>query len=264
VSRLDMGVLTTGGVAPIAMSRFGQTQLAAELGGTGNVPYAPHAVDTTKYAPMDDRTAYRKELGVDDLFVVGICAANKDGIRKAFPEQFRAFAQFHQKHQDSVLLVHSTMRNVSGLNLMELANDMDIVGAVRFTDQYVLDSGLMDTGMMRHWYSTLDVLSLCSWAEGFGVPLIEAQACGTPVVTTDGSAMTELVGPGWLVEADDVWNPLHRASWRRPRVKGIANAYTAAYNAGVNTRRERAREFALRYDVNTVFETYWEPILKEL
>jgi glycosyltransferase involved in cell wall biosynthesis len=267
VGRRDMGALSSTGMVPIAMSRHGQSHLAVELGGTGDVPYAPHAVDIDAYAPMVDRVAYREELGVADDFVVGICAANKDNMRKGWPEQFRGFANFHARHPHSVLLVHSTARNLAGLDLYELAADMGISSAVRFTENYVVDSGLMGTDMMRRWYSALDVLSLCSYAEGFGVPLIESQACGTPVVTADSSAMTELVGPGWLVGADEFWNPLHRAWWRRPRIAEITKAYGAAYREtapAMQSRRERAREFALGYATTTVFDGYWRPILKEM
>lgn len=271
-SRRDLAALAASGATPIAMSRFGEAQLAAALteDASQSPLYAPHAIDTDAFAPMPDRLDFRREMELHDKFVIGINAANKDATRKAFPEQFAAFARHRERHPDSVLLVHSTARNVGGWDLYELAEDMQIGDATRFTEQYVLDSGLMDTEMMRRWYSALDVLSLCSYAEGFGIPLIEAQACGTPVVTTNGSAMTELVGPGWLAGADPFWNPVHRAWWQRPRVTEITKAYGQAYRADMGEepersgRRARARQFAVGYDADTVFENHWEPILKEL
>ena len=38
---------------------------------------------------------------------------------------------------------------------------------------------------MAGWYRSLDVLSACSYGEGFGLPILEAQACGSPAIVTD-------------------------------------------------------------------------------
>jgi glycosyltransferase involved in cell wall biosynthesis len=259
LSHGDRTTLHASAAIPIAMSKFGLHTIGADM----PVGYAPHSVDTATFTPMDDRTAFRQELGIDEAFVIGVNAANRDTTRKAFSEQFAAFAQFRARHPDSVMLVHSTPRNTAGLDLAQLAYDHDVLKHVQFSDQYQQDAGLVTDEMMRRWYGACDVLSLCSYAEGFGVPLIEAQACGTPVITSNGSAMTELVGPGWLVETEPFWNPLHRAWWRRPRIDSIVRAYANAYKWVDGNRRERARQFALAYDTSTVFEEHWMPILKE-
>ena len=53
-------------------------------------------------------------------------------------------------------------------------------------------------------YSSASVLAFPSRYEGFGFPLIEAMACGTPVVAAAGTSVSELVaGAGRLVPADD-------------------------------------------------------------
>jgi len=44
------------------------------------------------------------------------------------------------------------------------------------------------------WYAGADVLAYPSLSEGFGLPALEAMACGTPVVTSDCSALPEVVG----------------------------------------------------------------------
>ena len=44
-------------------------------------------------------------------------------------------------------------------------------------------------------YRGADALLFPSWIEGFGLPLLEAMACGTPVVTSGRSAMAEVAGP---------------------------------------------------------------------
>jgi glycosyltransferase involved in cell wall biosynthesis len=44
-------------------------------------------------------------------------------------------------------------------------------------------------------YRRADALLFPSWLEGFGLPLLESMACGTPVVTSGQSAMPEVCGP---------------------------------------------------------------------
>ena len=126
--------------------------------------------------------------------------------------------------------------------------------------------GLIDEAAMATWYNGLDVLSLCSFGEGFGLPLIEAQACGVPVITTDASATNELCGAGWLVSATDFWTNGHASWWRRPDVADIDTAYEAAWEAKQDGKLPKleAQQFGELFDADRVFDTYWKPALKEL
>ena len=102
------------------------------------------------------------------------------------------------------------------LDLQRLAARLGIEDSVRFTDQYAQVSGLMRPAHMAEWYNILDVFSNCAYGEGFGIPIIEAAACGVPAVVTDCSAMSELKGPGWSVQGEPFWNPVHEAWWVKP------------------------------------------------
>lgn len=265
LGRPDQSVLQMSGATPIAMSQFGLDNL--RRAGFHNTMYAPHAVDMKIFRPPADRTELRRELGVDDRFVVGICSANRDVTRKAFPEQFAAFAAFHKRNPDSLLMVHTIPQGRGGLDLIQLARDMEIDRAVLFSDPYGQLVGLMEPFMMADWFGHLDVLSNCTYAEGFGIPIIEAQACGTPVISTDASAMTEITR-FHLVRGHPYWNPVHQAWWNRPDVTAIENAYQRAYDrkgtGALNTDRKRALEFVAGYDADTVARLYWGPLLETL
>jgi glycosyltransferase involved in cell wall biosynthesis len=265
LGRPDQRALDNLGAFPIAMSRFGRDNLREA--GYPDTAYVPHAVDTSVFRPQPDRDAFRAELGIADRFVIGICSANRDAIRKSWPEQFRAFAKFRNHHDDALLLVHATVTSPQGLNLAELAYDMGIASDVMFSDQYAQVAGIMPDEMMAGWFGTLDVLSQCSAAEAFGIPSIEAQATGTPVIVTKGSAQTELCGSGWLVSGQEFWNPIHRAWWVRPNVDSIVRSYEKAYNDSDQKRamrREDARTFALAYDVDRVTQENWVPTIAKL
>ena len=47
------------------------------------------------------------------------------------------------------------------------------------------------------------VLCLPSWFEGFGLPALEAIACGVPVVVSDRGALPEVVGDAGLIVSPD-------------------------------------------------------------
>lgn len=253
----------TGG-RPVAFSRHGE-QLLADAGF--DPLYVPHSIDTACFRPSPDREPMRDQLGLADRFVVGINAANNDKSRKGFPEQLQAFARLAARHDDAVLVIHARRDNdaCGGLDLRPLlrACGLEEGEQVRFAGQYGLQAGLYSDTDMAAWYSCLDVLSACSWAEGCGLPLLEAQACGVPVVTTRASAMTEHCGPGWLVYGERFWNYRHEAWWIKPSVATIARCYEQAYE-GAGRLRGRARQFASAFDVAAVVRDYWAPALAEL
>lgn len=262
LGRPDADALNATGARPVAMSRFGQRQLE---GAGFPALYAPHVVDTKVFCPAADRGALRRELGLDEFFVVGMCAANTDALRKAWPEQFEAFRLFSKHRPEARLMVHSVARSAAGFALDQLAHDMDIADKVLFSDQYAQLAGLMDSSIMADWYRCLDVLLACSMAEGFGLPLIEAQACGTPVITTSGSAMTENSVPGSVVSAEPFWNPVHRAWWARPSIEEIMFQLEDAYERKVLELvgpSERAVSFAQHFDADKVVPEFWGPILE--
>jgi glycosyltransferase involved in cell wall biosynthesis len=263
LSSMDMMCLQVSGARPVAMSEFGQLELAQ----AGYTPlYVPHGIHPAFLGDLPSREEARARLGLGGEFVIGMNAANKDAFRKGSGEQFWAFAKFHAKHPDSVLLVHGADHDKGAIDLRALAKSLAITDAVRFPDPYLYRTGQIGVSDMAAWYAALDLYSGCSWAEGFGIPVVEAQACGVPVVVTDGSAMGELCGAGWLVGAEPVWNPMHNAWWRKPLTDGIYKVYEVAYLRGkaYHARRAKAREFAQRYEAGLVAQQYWKPALEAL
>lgn len=256
----DRAQLEQSGAATIAMSRHGEKMLR----DAGLQPfYIPHGIDTSVFAPMINREELRKEIGVDDYFIVGINAANKDPFRKGMAEQLAAFARFHKRRPDSMLMVHGLTQDQNSVDLAAVIRDLDIVNAVRFVDQYHFYTGQLTQEHLSTWYNVLDVYSMCSYGEGFGLTAVEAMACGTPVVANTGSTMPEVCGVGWLTDSQSFWNPTHRAKWRVPSIQSIYESYESAY-ANASKLRNTARAFALSYDQNFVMANYWKPTLEKI
>lgn len=269
-SMLDQQTLPMFGAYPVSVSQYGTERIRALGYSTEEYPssYVPHAVDTSVYKPPQDRKAAREELGTPGEFVIGLMAANSDGLRKNFQGQLAAFQRFSRRHKDAVLAMFTVADSPNGLPLVQMVSDMGISEKVVFMPTYEQVGGMAPEEMVAAWYGSLDVLSLCSYAEGFGVPLIEAQACGTPVVATDGSAMSELARPaGWTVKGQRFWNITHRAWWVQPDEDAICQAWEKAYQDGAAANAERsarAVSFASRYSVERVRDEHWVPFMKRM
>lgn len=63
-------------------------------------------------------------------------------------------------------------------------------------------------------YNAADVFALPSLYEGFGLPVLEALACGTPVVTSDVSSLPEVAGDAALLVSPDDVAGISEALWR--------------------------------------------------
>jgi glycosyltransferase involved in cell wall biosynthesis len=251
---------------PIVYSRHAEK--AATDAGL-DVRYVPHGVDTNVYSPMPQDEA-RKKLGLPaDAFVIGIVAANK-GVpsRKALPTQLEAFARFYERHPEAILYLHTHLgTEMEGLDVAKLIEGVGIPGsAVRVCDQYRNIMGYADT-VMAALYSAMDVLSSVTMGEGFGVPIIEAQACGTPVIVGGWTAMPELVGSGLVVPPEDaerMFTPMGAYQYL-PRIEAVLDSYEQAYAVRGDERvRTEARDFALQYDADTVTQDYWKPVLAKI
>ena len=247
---------------PIAYSRFGVQKLRE----AGYQPlYVPHSVDRSVYKPLD-RAESRKALGFKESeFVVGLVAANKGApSRKAFDQQIRAFAEFQRRHKDAVLYLHTDMLGMQGENLRRIIELAGLPkGAVVEVPSYRYARGFIPWQWMAQAYNTFDVLLHATRGEGFGLTIIEAQACGCPVIVTDFSAMPELVtdGLGWKVGFSDKF--FSQDSYQvTPSVPEIVDALEAAYQRrGDEDLRAAVAKTMDAYDADHVAETYWKPVL---
>lgn len=252
-------------VTPIAMSKYGQTII--ENSGIESL-YIPHAIESV-FKPMKRHkgTTGRDFIGIDeDKFVVGMNAANK-GVspnRKAFGENILAFSMFAQKHDDVVLYLHTdSLGALGGIKLEHLLQSCGVPAEkYKFVDRYVYASGI-DQQTLATIYTAMDVLLATSYGEGFGIPTMEAQACGTPVIVSDFAASAELVGDGWKVEGQPLWDAPQSAWFHMPSVPAIVDALEQAYQRG-RGRSQKAQDFAKAYNADTVFEEHWKPALTVL
>jgi len=254
-------------VTPVTMSEHGQRMLEAR--GIKST-YAPHSVDTKVFLPTHDIMGEptRQFMGLtDDHFLVSIVAANKaNGLvhRKALAEQILAFSIFKRSHEDAKLYLHMEPTPVfGGFNIPAL---LAACGLTK-EDVIVADSTTLRVGYTQEQlaalYTTADVVLNATMGEGFGVASIEAQACGTRIVTSNWTASQDLAGPdSFLCDGQPFWNEPQAAWWNVPLVDSLVNALELAYQSPRGVSLE-AVKFAKQFDVEKVWSKYWMPFLKD-
>lgn len=264
--------LSKENVLPIAMSKFGFDQLR-RVGITCD--YIPHAIDTSLMKPTSHyytsagAKSGREIINVSrDAFVVGIVNANKGTapVRKAFAEQILAFSIFAADKPDAVLYLHTERFGAYGgialnaiIEAVGLREDQYV-----FVNQYQNMIGIPDEAMSVI-YSALNVLLAPTLGEGFGITVIEAQACGVPVIVSDFSAQPELVGDGWKIPGQPLWDAAQNAWFQIPNIEAIVNALNESYERKNEKTSKVAREFVVNnYDADTVYKNMWCPLFEEL
>lgn len=198
----------------IAISQFGVEQLGALL-PKDSIHYVPHGIDPAIYfRNPQSREAGRQELGIPPEQFIVLTVGNNLGDRKDFPRLFEAYQLFLEQvpeaKRDVRFFVHTNLefRQGSCYGIRRLAKKFGI-------DDYLIvpkESPRWDPieeDQMATLYNLADVFMLLTRGEGFGIPFIEAGACGVPSIATDCSAITELLqGHGWLVPPIDTLIPL--------------------------------------------------------
>ena len=254
----------------IAMSKFGEYELGQAGISKENLFYAPHSANLNIFKPTDSEI--RKDLNIPaEAHLTMINSANKGltPIRKCWAEMLLAWSTFAQKHPDAYLYIHTDMFGLAnGVKIERLLQAVNApMDRVRVVPQFEFRQGL-SSEVLAKLYSAADVLLMTSRGEGFGVPAIEAQACGTPIIVTNWTAQPELVGSGWKVNGQPEWDEMQTGWWMVPNVLEIAKSLEESYEMknteDANKASDTAVAFSADYGTDVVYEKYWQPILKEI
>jgi glycosyltransferase involved in cell wall biosynthesis len=155
------------------------------------VVVAPHGVDTGRFRPeepepgadsvrltsLDPRLASGRPL----LVFVGTLEPRKD-----VPTLVRAFADIASRHPESLLVLAGGRG--WGADAVDAAVGASGLGA------RIVRTGYVDDAAIPALLRSATAVVYPSLYEGFGLPALEALACGAPLVTTRGTAMEEVAG----------------------------------------------------------------------
>ena len=259
LGELDRAYYSRSASSRLCMSRFSARMLTE-----GGFPalYVPYAFDPAVFYPDDvGRKELRESSGLDDTFIVGINSANVE--RKGWPEMLQAFARFQKQHPGDVALFANTTHNHTGA--LPLAGIAQKAGIPPESVLWGIP-GLTSQTQLASWYRTIDVLMACPYGEGFGIPLLESQACGTPVITTDMPPLNdEVATPGWHAASEPLWSTMHQSWWRRPSIAAIHECLEKAFTSRGDRAApsQAAVSHASTYTVSNVIPA-WADVIEQI
>lgn len=195
-------------LTPVAMSRFGQVEIAKVTGTLP--PLAYHGVDTVTFYPVSpsrplvledggesftitSREAAKKWLGINPKARV-LLRTDRNMPRKRYGSMLRALAPVLSERRDTCLVIHCSAYDQGGLLHDSISKlPLHVQQQIRVTDERGLPREVLSL-----LYNAAD-LYVSTSAEGFGLTIAEALACGTPAVGLDYSAVPEVIGPAGVV-----------------------------------------------------------------
>ncbi len=146
--------------------------------------------------------------------------------RKNILRTLEAFALFKQTSRTEHKLVLTGERTWAANEAIEVIRRLDLKDAI-------LDLGKSSFDELPHLYRAADAVVYASLWEGFGMPIAEAMACGTPVITSNVSAMPETAGGAALLvnpySVEEIANAMRRIATepdlrKHLREKGLKRA----------------------------------------
>ena len=189
----------------IADSHYTKRTVVDALGiPAGRIDVVHLGVDTERFRPLPVPNAFRMRYGLpaDRRYVLYV---GSEDPRKNVPLLLRAFAMVRRELPDLILLkVGAAAFPEQRVRHRELAASLGIADAVRWIDDVPEED-------LPLCYNVADVLAFPSRYEGFGFPVLEALACGTPVVALRASSVPELVGDAAVLIDDPAPNVLAAA-----------------------------------------------------
>jgi len=211
------------------------------------IEYIPHIIELDRV--KKDRSTIRKMYNIsDDKFVILINSGNYDfQNRKSLDTSIFACEQFMKNKENVVLFIHTYNLKI----LDDTNNHLSIDGMLRLeellgytsipNEQIIIHEKLVPYDDILDIMEMSDVLLQGSKSEGFGMPIIESQLLGVPVITTKFGAMCDNTFYGISVPYyQKCYDNLSAGIWVTPDINGMSEALEKVYIGDIKDTSEYA------------------------
>ncbi len=212
----------------IAISHSTARDVAATFGiPPARIDVAAPGYDTAAYRPLpaEAAAAFRARRGLPDRFWLFVGTLEP---RKNLPALLEAYAALPPAERLPLVLAGG--RGWDYQAIFAAVERLQLADWVQFP-------GFLPADELPFWYNSAEVFVYPSVYEGFGLPALEAMACGTPVIVSDRASLPEVVG-----QAGVRVPPQDTAAWTAALRRAGADAEWRA------AAREEGLRQAARYD----------------
>lgn len=203
--QIDQGARSADAV--IAVSESTKRDVIRLLGVREERVRVIHEAINPSYRYEENREAVdatRKRYNLPESFALFVGTIEP---RKNLPTLFRAIRMLNDQHNTDLGLAVVGQWGWLYDEVLRAYEELTLQGTVKFLGHIPLED-------LVHLYNAASVMAYPSHYEGFGLPPLEAMACGTPVIVSSTSSLPEVVGDAGLLVNPDDHEALAVSLWR--------------------------------------------------
>lgn len=155
------------------------------------------------YKPIKDKIILRKvrqKYKIPENFIIYTGDVNWNKNLSGLIHAFSRLSTLDNRLSTNLVLVGKSFLDLSLAETREINQMIDNLGL----NSHIIRPGYVSESDLACLYSQALCLVQPSHHEGFGLPVLEAMACGCPSVVANNSSLSEIAGPSILVDSNDV------------------------------------------------------------
>ena len=191
----------------ITVSNFSKEDIMREFNFPGEKIFVTHLAPEEIYRPYDKKIS---KLLIKDIYNIEgnfILYIGGFSPRKNIVGLMEAFSKLVLKHKKDLKLVIAGKKGISYELYKKKTEELGISDKVLFPGFIAIDH-------LPFLYSASELFVYPSFYEGFGLPPVEAMACGVPVIASNTTSIPEILGDNAILINPDAKEDLFEAMWK--------------------------------------------------